>query len=473
MTSATEQSLRGLATKNTFVLTRQMKDYATVGMNLVWQRQMIFGAALVLAGFYYSVALALTTAVLIGLSEIYDFIVFRKILAWKGRDPRIARRLLYQLYVGTVLSASVIVFYAISIVVWQGPTTHFMSLFFLFAAALFAAMNNHHLLPVLMIRLAIYGATFVFIPVWDVVSTAAPIHSELWAQLFTSLFVLYFIIDCSRIYLNFYRTSFNQMEALRVEHRKTKAAFKAKSEFLSTMSHELRTPLTSIKGSVDLAFSGRLGELPEKAAQVMGIAQRNCARLITLIDDILDLQKFESGKMNFFFEKLAIGPLLDDAIEVNQPYSARLGVILRLVPSDPALFVRGDHARLGQVLANMLSNAAKFSHKGDEVVVTANRHGAGVRISVADAGVGLSESNHEKVFDRFSQLDASDTRKIGGTGLGLNISKQIMEAHNGTIGYAKNDGPGTTFFVDLPNFLEAIAPIDSDIPIGTIAIAAE
>jgi signal transduction histidine kinase len=410
MKASIDRGLRGMATKNTFLLTRQMKDYATIGKHLVWQRQMIFGAALLLAGFYYSVELALTTLVLIGLSETYDYIVFRKILAWKGRDPRVARKFLFQLYLGTMLSAGVIVYYSIGIVVWQGPTPHFMSLFFLFAAALFAAMNNHHLLPVLLIRLAIYGATFIFIPIWDIIVTGADIYSEFWAELFTSIFVLYFIIDCSRIYLNFYRTSVNQMEALRAEHRKTLSAYRAKTEFLSTMSHELRTPLTSIKGSVDLAVSGRLGELPEKTAQVMEIAQRNCSRLITLIDDILDLQKFESGKMSFSLKKLAVAPLLEEAIEVNQPYAARLGVTLRLIPADADLFIRGDHSRLGQVVTNMLSNAAKFSHKGDEVIVKADRHGTGVRISVIDTGVGLVESDREKVFDRFSQLDASDSR---------------------------------------------------------------
>lgn len=440
---------RGFSNKNTFLLVRQMKDYATVGKNLVWQRQIIFAAALLLAGYYYSIWLAVITAALIALSELYDSFIFSRILAWNGRDAAVARKLLNGLYLGTALSASVIVFYAVALTIYQGPGAHFMSLFFLFAAALFAAMNNHQLLPILFMRLVLYGIAFIFIPLWDIYVTSAPFHSEAWAQMFTSLFVLYFVIDCSRVYLSFYRRSLNQMEALRVENRKSQEAYKAKTEFVSTMSHELRTPLTSIKGSIDLACAGHLGPLSERAEQVMAIAQRNCTRLIRLIDEILDLQKIEAGRMQFSMTKFDVSKMTELAVTSSVPFAGRLGVQLAFEGCDTPLMVNGDHARIEQVLINMISNAAKFSPEGSRVRISVEPFEDSVRVSVIDEGAGLSEEERDRVFDKFSQVDSSDTRKIGGTGLGMNISKQIIQAHGGTIDYAKNPIRGTTFYFEL------------------------
>jgi len=428
----------------------KMQDYATVGRNLFWQRQIIFAAALILAGFYYSTSFAVLTTCLIFISEAYDFVVFRNILKVKTVGARQAKRMLGSIYVGTLASAGIISFYSIWISLFQQHDTHFMALFFLFAAALFAAMNNHAILSVLVLRLSIYGATFLFIPIWDIVRTKADIHSEQWAQLFTSVFVAYFIIDCSRIYLNFYRLTKKQMDDLNKEHEITKAALRAKSEFLSTMSHELRTPLTAIKASVDMAQSEKLGAVPDKLKTALGIAQRNCTHLVYLINEVLDLQKIESGKMEFNFTACKVAELLSESIEVNRPFAEKFGVKLCLEPQDKSLQVNGDKQRLLQVLANILSNAAKFSHSGSRVTVRSEIQGARVRIMVIDRGIGLAEKDRQRVFDRFSQLFASDNRKAGGTGLGMNISKQIVDAHGGSIGYhSNNDGPGTTFFFEL------------------------
>jgi signal transduction histidine kinase len=322
-------------------------------------------------------------------------------------------------------------------------------LFFLFAAALFAAMNNHHLVSVLVLRLSIYGVTFVFIPIWDIIRTNADIRSEEWAQLFTSLFVLYFIVDCSRIYLNFYRLTKQQMADLQKEHDVTKAALRAKSEFLSTMSHELRTPLTAIKGSVDMAYSGKLGTMPDKVMSVLFIAQRNCTQLVSLINEVLDLQKIASGKMGFNFVACEVGALMSESVEANRPFADRFGVTCFVDAPEVPVYIKGDKQRLTQVLANMLSNAAKFSPEGAEVKVKSEVNGTKIRILVIDHGIGLAAEDREAVFDRFSQLVASDNRKAEGTGLGMNISKQIIDAHGGLIGYHSNSGPGTTFFFEL------------------------
>lgn len=449
MNTFTTKVLNGLGVNNNVSLAQQMKDYAAVGKNLIWQRQMTYVAALSLAGYYYSIKIAILTGCLIAVSEVYDYFVFRDIAAWKSHDSGAARVFLIKIFVGSMLSASIIVFYSVSIAIAQGPGAHFMSLFFLFAAALFAGMNNHQLLPILILRLTIYGSAFIFIPVWDIITTGASIDSELWAQLFTSIVVLYFVVDCSMVYLSFYRTSFNQIESLKAEHKKSQEAYKAKTEFLSTMSHELRTPLTAIKGSIDLAHAGHLGQLSDKAILVMDIAQRNCNSLVRLIDGILDLQKIEAGKMPFAMQPISLNDLVRDVVTTNQPFAQRLGVLLFLAPPEEALTVMGDVSHLSQVLTNMLSNAAKFSPEGTTVRIFTGRKENRARVCVIDEGIGLDQEDKERVFEKFSQLDSSDKRKIGGTGLGMNISREIMNAHDGIIEYESNNGQGTTFFMEL------------------------
>jgi hypothetical protein len=175
---------------------RQIRDYCHVGASLFWQRQIIFAAALGLQAYYYNFWLSVVILAMITLSEIYDYVLFKQVLIWRGRSEAVMRKFMIRIYIGTVFSAGVIAFYAISIAIQQGATTHFMSLFFLFAASLFAAMNNHQLLSVLALRLAIYGGTFLFIPLYDIIRTSPTIDSELWMQFFTVLFVVYFII-CS------------------------------------------------------------------------------------------------------------------------------------------------------------------------------------------------------------------------------------------------------------------------------------
>jgi len=439
---------------STPLIIKEMKDYCQVGINLVLQRQLIFGAALILAAFYYSTWLALICLALITVSETYDLILFRKILKWRGSEQNIINGFLFQLCLSTILSAGIISYYAVGISYLQGPTTHFMPLFFLFAAALFAAMNNHHLRFVLIIRLIVYGVTFLFIPIWDIYKTQANIHSELWAQLFTSIFVVYFIIDCSRIYLNFYRSNISQMEVIKAENEKSKIALKAKSEFLSTMSHELRTPLTSIKGSIDMVNSGALGGNSTQIKSVMNIAQRNCNRLVDLINDILDLQKIESGSMKYHFQTHNICEIVRDSVQSNQQYADKFGVTLSTYIDSPVLLAHVDQSRLEQVFTNIISNASKFSPPGGGVKVRMKASDSKIRIEFEDEGVGLSENDRDAVFDRFSQIDSSNTRKEGGTGLGMNISKTIIDAHDGNLDYETDQDSGTTFFVELKRISE-------------------
>jgi signal transduction histidine kinase len=252
------------------------------------------------------------------------------------------------------------------------------------------------------------------------------------------------------VYLNLYRANRRQLEELRVEHEKTKVAYVAKTEFISTISHELRTPLTSIKGYLDLACSGAFGELPEQAQKALLISQRNSDRLANIINEILDLQKFEAGKISLDVETLGLAETVVEAVELNQSYAEALGVHINAVHIHKNVLIEVDEARLQQVMSNLLSNAAKFSHSGSEVRITTELHDNFVRILVSDEGIGIDEGNREKVFEQFSQVDSSDQRHVGGSGLGLNISKRIMTALGGQIDYYKNVDSGTTFFIDVP-----------------------
>ena len=225
---------------------------------------------------------------------------------------------------------------------------------------------------------------------------------------------------------------------------------KMKSEFISTVSHELRTPLTSIKGSLGLVKSGTVGAIPDKLKRMLDIAYENSDRLVRLINDILDIEKIAAGKMEFSMAPLELEPLLERAIEANREYGAQYGVSFVLTESVAQAQVEGDHGRLMQVLANLLSNAAKFSPRASRVEIALRRHGNGFRIAVADQGPGIPKEFRGRIFQRFAQADSSDTRQKGGTGLGLSITRAIVERHGGAIGFDTEPGKGTTFYFDLP-----------------------
>lgn len=227
---------------------------------------------------------------------------------------------------------------------------------------------------------------------------------------------------------------------------------KAKTEFIATISHELRTPLTSMKGAFGLVTSGMVGEVPEKMKGLVGIASTNCDRLITLINDILDLEKIEAGKMTFTMANFDLNELVEMALESNKYYADTLGVTVeRAEVSGGTNFITfGDRMRLTQVLDNLMSNAAKFSEKGEVIYVSLKELDDRLRISIRDTGSGIPEAAQAKIFDKFTQADSSDTRAKGGTGLGLSIVKLIVENHQGDVHFVSVEGEGTEFFVDLP-----------------------
>lgn len=226
---------------------------------------------------------------------------------------------------------------------------------------------------------------------------------------------------------------------------------KMKNEFISTVSHELRTPLTSIRGSLGLITGGAVGKLPGEAAEMLKIASNNTERLLLLINDILDIQKIESGQMAFNFQSVDVMAFLEQALEENAAYGEQYGVKFVLSNKIEDFQVYGDKDRMMQVMANLLSNAAKFSKENDTVEISvAHPHGDTIRISVTDHGIGIPQDFRSKLFDKFTQSDSSDTRQKGGTGLGLSITKIIVEKHGGLIDFVSREGLGTTFYIELP-----------------------
>ena len=226
-----------------------------------------------------------------------------------------------------------------------------------------------------------------------------------------------------------------------------------KGEFISTVSHELRTPLTSIKGALSIVLSNSLGELPSKVKDLLVIAGNNADRLARLVNDILDVDKLEFGNVQLNMAPNTVYPLLQQAIEQNQGYATRYGVNLVLdVPDSLAEKAEAclDSDRFLQVMANLLSNAIKFSYLDGVVRVQLRLESEQLKISVVDEGQGIGDSFRQRIFQKFAQVDSSDTRRRDGTGLGLSITKAIVERMGGSIDYQSALGKGTTFYFTLP-----------------------
>ncbi|MBO0662258.1 CHASE domain-containing protein [Jiella flava] len=223
-----------------------------------------------------------------------------------------------------------------------------------------------------------------------------------------------------------------------------------KSEFVSMVSHELRTPLTSIRGSLGLIVGAQAASLPEKAAKLLRIAYSNCERLIVLINDILDMEKIASADIAFDFDIHDLHKLVTNAVEANQAIFDKGGIGVTIEAAETAPLVRVDADRLHQVLSNLLSNASKFSPNGGKIKISITRSAASATISIADQGSGIPDSFKAKIFSRFSQADSSSTREKGGTGLGLHISKMIVERMDGEISFYNATTGGAVFAVKLP-----------------------
>lgn len=244
---------------------------------------------------------------------------------------------------------------------------------------------------------------------------------------------------------------------------------KIKSDFISIVSHELRTPLTSIKNSVDIILSGRAGELPEKVGGFLGMAKRNIQRLSEIINDLLDISKIEAGKLDFNFEMLDINTVIDNVCASLSALVKEKDLILNCECVKDLPQINGDSKRLEQVLTNLVSNAIKFTENGKTISIKSKLCNASeinknnqfaneleklsgdyVLVSVKDEGIGIAENDVVRAFDKFAQIENSLSRKVGGTGLGLPIAKQLLEKHNGMIWCESELGKGSEFIFVVP-----------------------
>ena len=238
-----------------------------------------------------------------------------------------------------------------------------------------------------------------------------------------------------------------------LNHREIKRRQKAeqvKEEFLSIVSHELRTPLTAIRGAITLINNGATGELNSKTQSILTIADNNTHRLTSLVNDLLDVQKLESGQMKY--KRKLVHPVEFIQNAVNSIHSSYFPAPWKININNSLdnELVFADSARMEQVIANIISNAIKYGSKKDNIDIGLSRKSDFVVISVTDYGSGISEETKDRIFDKFTQTKMTDNRHESGSGLGLYIAKVIVEYHGGKITYISTQGKGTTFFIQLP-----------------------
>lgn len=253
-----------------------------------------------------------------------------------------------------------------------------------------------------------------------------------------------------------------------------------KDEFISTVSHELRTPLTSIRGALGLLSAGLLGAVDPKAQNLLRIAVTNTDRLIRLINDILDIERMESGRATLHVRRCSLRELVQQAIETMTAMADAAGVRLQMIvhANPEAVVLDGDPDRILQVVTNLLSNAIKFSPAETTVSIFLETDTEWLTLRVSDEGRGIPTDKLESIFDRFQQVEASDSRQKGGTGLGLAICKTIVQQHNGSIWAESNvqqkRGVGASLIVAFPKIARPHPiepePARSEVALGTIIV---
>jgi signal transduction histidine kinase len=214
--------------------------------------------------------------------------------------------------------------------------------------------------------------------------------------------------------------------------------------------HEVRAPLTAVRGAVGLLEGGVGGEMTDRGRELVEIAHRNSERMERLVNDILASRQLESGRMEFRFEKTELMTLVEQAVESTSSYAEKHGVMLEIRERLEGAMVRVDPGRMIQVITNVLSNAVRFSNAESTVGIGVSRHDDLLRVAVSDSGPGISEDFRDRVFEAFARADHEGWRHRSGTGLGMSISKGIVEELGGSISFETEVGVGTTFFVDVP-----------------------
>ncbi|MGQ9610021.1 MAG: ATP-binding protein [bacterium] len=233
---------------------------------------------------------------------------------------------------------------------------------------------------------------------------------------------------------------------------KLKEIEQMKDNIISIISHEIRSPITSILNALLLIYEGENEKLSESSKKWLDIAYRNSERLLSLVNNMLDISKIESGKIEFNFKKQDLIILIKQAVDDNLPYANQFNVRLRIDTNLQKAIVYIDGDRIIQVLTNLISNAVKFSPSDDEVVISISEHDNVFRVMVIDHGPGIPIDFQDQIFQKFSQADQRNTKRKSGSGLGLYISKMLVENMGGKIGFDSQIGKGTTFYFELPQY---------------------
>ena len=230
-----------------------------------------------------------------------------------------------------------------------------------------------------------------------------------------------------------------------------------KTEFISTVSHELRTPLTAIRGALGMLVGGIAGDVGEASKPLLDIAHKNSERLVRLIDDILDIEKLEAGRLPFNFATCDARALIEQTLQDIEPYAREYDVSMDLALTGAVAthHVHVDPDRFAQIMANLLSNAIKHSPPGGVVSIDLRSSEHHLEIGVQDQGQGIPEAFRTRIFERFAQADSSDARKRGGTGLGLAITRSLVQQMHGRIGFDSKEGEGARFWLRLPLIQQA------------------
>lgn len=245
------------------------------------------------------------------------------------------------------------------------------------------------------------------------------------------------------------------LEALETANDTLLRTNEARSTFVSIVSHELRTPLTAIRGAIELVAGGHSGPTSPEQDRFMQMALRNLTRLSSILDDLLDLSRIDAGRLSLTPGELEVAPLVSDVGHTFSAKAAQAGIelVVDVAAGLPALFA--DSARLHQVLANLVGNAVKFTPRGGRITISAKASSEAIEIAVTDSGLGIARDSLPRVFDRFWQAEDVLTRKSGGSGLGLSIARDLVEAHAGTLTVESELGKGSRFTVRLPIDSEA------------------
>ncbi|WP_455206886.1 sensor histidine kinase [Kaarinaea lacus] len=258
-------------------------------------------------------------------------------------------------------------------------------------------------------------------------------------------------IEAAIIFLIFVVAGIVMVRRLREEELQRLLVEKQKQELMGVISHEFRTPAAAIHGALELITRGTSGPISEEVRRLIDIASSNTLQLLTLVNDFLDLQKYESGKLHMTRQVCELQPIVEKAVKNNKIYAEQFGVTFVFNNETDTLKIYCDAARIEQVLANLLSNAAKYGAANDVVEVKVTKPDINiVRVSVSDHGEGIAPHIQDKVFEKFVMARTGKSGKVRSSGLGLSISKAIIEEHDGNINFQTRAGEGTTFYFDLP-----------------------